>query len=667
MSTLRFRLPGASRPLGEWLARLLPGAPRATRRAWIERGAVRVDGRVVDRGAVVCPPGATVSIELDADEAAALDPPAADPAPGERVAGPARAWEALLDWLPWERGRLETASGVGLEFVRADGTRADTLRHDAERIADRKTEGSGEIRVRVEAEAPVEAWALLDAFAELGLPILGDRRRGGLGLPEGPRLVPLGRDGSTRIEAPSEPVWRPDANGAPDAGAANPATDVDASAGAAGTAPPAELRVSRETARQLAAGHPWILSDAASDPVERFRPGALVRVVDREDRALGWAHVEAGPRIAARVWSAGSGSLRAAASVEARIAKALAHRRSLLEPAASARTDAIRLVHGEADGLPGLFVDRLGPLLRVQRRGAACEGFAERALDGLLAQLPLDPEGRPWSVLELSTIPLSSRAADRRAGTVARPSRVGWRRGGLAALSEAGVEVDSEGLEVLERGLRFRVDTGWTDPSRPRPGFGLFLDQRENRARLADRAATGGHWLNLFAHTGAFSVALLAAGATGVVSVDLSAPYLARLEANLAANRPAGVDPARHTTVRGDARRYLESLDPGVRFRGIVIDPPTAAAAGRRFWSVSRELEPLLDRALARLEPGGSLLVTQNRAGPPLGLDQRLERAAARQGRRVDRIDPAPAGEDHPALRGFPEGDPFEGWLVSLL
>jgi len=89
--------------------------------------------------------------------------------------------------------------------------------------------------------------------------------------------------------------------------------------------------------------------------------------------------------------------------------------------------------------------------------------------------------------------------------------------------------------------------------------------------------------LNLFAHTGAFSAAALAGGAREVVSVDLSKPYLDWLETNLARNGLAG---SQHQSVRMDARRYLERLDYAEHFDGIVFDPPTAARAGRRFWSV---------------------------------------------------------------------------------
>jgi 23S rRNA (cytosine1962-C5)-methyltransferase len=316
------------------------------------------------------------------------------------------------------------------------------------------------------------------------------------------------------------------------------------------------------------------------------------------------------------------------------------------------------LIHGEGDGLPGLYVDRLGCLLRVLVTGRASDGFRERAIAALLAQLPMTPEGAPWCVLEV----LHLRARGRGGAF----DRLRWISGSPDALEEAGVKVGAAGFWVQERGLRFGVDPGWHSARRSRPGYGLFPDQRENRARMAPLAARGGRWLNLFAHTGAFSASLLASGAQRVVSVDLSGPYLSRLEANLEANRDRGVDPARHQTLRGDARAYLETLERAECFAGIVIDPPTAAAAGRRFWSLRQDLEPLLRMAVDRLDEGGALLVTQNQQGAPLGLDRILEAIAARARRPVRDLIPAPAGVDYPSLAEFPEGDAFEGWLLTL-
>jgi 23S rRNA (cytosine1962-C5)-methyltransferase len=344
-------------------------------------------------------------------------------------------------------------------------------------------------------------------------------------------------------------------------------------------------------------------------------------------------------------------------SVEARVARALARRRELFSDQGDRGTNAFRLIHSEGDALPGIVVDRLGPLLRVLVTGRASELIRDRVLAALRSQLPLTPEGEPWSILELNHVRGTGRS---------HFDRVRWLSGGLDALAACGLGMSDIGFRVLERGLRFNVDPGWETPRKVRPGYGLFVDQRENRARLEPHAARGGDWLNLFAHTGAFSVSLLAAGAERVMSVDLSAAYLQRLEANLVANRDRGVDLTRNESICIDGRRFLETLRPDQRFAGIVLDPPTAAAAGRRFWSLRRDLEPLLRRCVERLDSGGVLLVTQNRNGPPLGLDRILERIVSRSHRSIECLEAAAAGVDHPGLSGFPEGEPFEGWLLRL-
>lgn len=619
MTTLRFRLPGRVQPLGAWLATLLPTIERMHRRRLIEDGRVRLDGQRVDRSNLACPPGARVEIELD-------DPPESksEHVPDVRDRGAHRVWQAIVDRPPWQAGALEIGSGRALEFVRA--------------------EVRGELACLTVSGEASHAKEVCEGLARASMPVVGDLHRGGLGVAGGPRLWPS-EDASPNLEFawPNERVWRAEADDD---------RESDESGQRAGT-----LLVSRETGRALQSGHPWILPDDASDPASRYRAGALVRVVDREAGPVGWAHVEATPRLAARLWATGNLTPREIPSIEARVARAIGRRRTLLGDLSTSGTNAFRLIHGEADGLPGFFVDRLGTLLRVLVTGWASEGFRERALAALRTQLPTTPEGERWSVLEVLHL--------RRPGT-GLVDRVRWVEGDIESLERAGCETNQGRFFVEERGLRFSVDPGWDAPRKPRPGYGLFVDQRENRERLATDAAGGGRWLNLFAHTGAFSVALLSAGAEQVVSVDLSAAYLERLEDNLEANRERGVEAGRHTTFRGDVRRYLEELDPKERFRGIVVDPPTAAAAGRRFWSVSQDLEPLLQLAIDRLDSGGLLLVTQNRAGPPLGLDRVLERILARANREVARLEPAPAGLDHPTLKGFPEGDAFEGWLVSL-
>ena len=145
------------------------------------------------------------------------------------------------------------------------------------------------------------------------------------------------------------------------------------------------------------------------------------------------------------------------------------------------------------------------------------------------------------------------------------------------------------------------------------------------------------------------------------MSVDLSGPYLRWLAENVAAN---AIDQERHRVVRQDGRRYLETLDASERFDAIVLDPPTAAAAGRRFWSVSKELPPLVARAFAHLAPGGRLLVSRNDRRRS-SLREIVADAAARAGVALREVQPAPPGRDFPSLRSFPEGDPFAAVIAT--
>jgi 23S rRNA (cytosine1962-C5)-methyltransferase len=608
----QFRLPGRADKLGAWLAWLFPDVDRSTRRRWVEDGRVSVEGRIVDRLSSECPPGARVEI-AEVPEQSLSSPPG----------GSHSHWTGLIDECPWPGGLLDLGEKREIEFS----------------IGERRA-GLAVIHL---AGSACDAAVLRRALALAAMPLVGDLEHGGLGEVGGPRL--LANDGakdegdSKPFEWPDEPAWVSTENDADRDGAM------------------LTLQVSDETARAIQRGHPWILADDASDSVVRFRPGTLLRVVSRAASTLAWAHVDSDRQLAARVWAKGELSGRQIPSVESRVARALARRRSLLVDARSSGTNAFRLIHGEGDALPGLVVDRLGPLLRVLVTSRASDLIRERVLAALLAQLPLTPEGEPWSILEL----LHLRAAGK-----SRFDRVRWISGGPDLLATCDVALSEMGLQVLERGLRFSVDPGWQTPRSVRPGYGLFVDQRENRARLAPHAARGGNWLNLFAHTGAFSASLLASGAEHVTSVDLSAVYLERLEENLSANADRGVDPMRNESVRIDGRRFLETLRADQRYAGIVLDPPTAAAAGHRFWSLKRDLEPLLSRCVERLEAGGVLLVTQNRSGPALGLDRILERLANQSHRSIDRLEAAPAGSDHPSLPGFPEGEPFEGWLMRL-
>ncbi|MEN8160646.1 MAG: class I SAM-dependent methyltransferase [Myxococcota bacterium] len=578
---LRFRAPGSTLSAAALVARVF-GIPE-------RRAAARVRGGALARATAPrvrirapdepIPPGTALCLEGEAPAAPEVEA--------------AEVWEAITPALPWPSGTVE-------------GFRYETLAEQG---------GLASLRLRLEDGSRLDtarAW-----LASAGAPVLGDVVHGGIACRGGLRLAPHRAtarpdDGTDELAWPDEPVFPPP----------HPA-------------PEGALRISAGTARALARGHPWVIADRETERGDRFAPGSLVALRDDRDRIHGTARVEGARALAARRWSErGTGP-----SIEARVARSLARREALLS--ADAGTDAARLVHGEADGLPGLAVDRLGPLLRLLGTGRAALPLRTRVVAALLAAklpgLPHDP-----AVVEVVHL------AERPPGALECVRLVSG--------------VLPEPLFVREGALRFSIDCGLAAPARPRPGVGFFIDQRDNRARVAARMAQGGRALNLFAHTGGFSAALLAGGAEAVVSVDLSAPYLTQLEENL---ERSGLPRARHRSVRREARRFLAGLDPAERFRGIVIDPPTAAAAGRRFWNVRRDLGPLAAAALARLEPGGFLLLTRQDRSGRRGLAALAREAAASAGVRLAGLERAPPGADFPELPGFPEGAPFEGILAT--
>ena len=581
---LRFRAPGETLPAAALVARAL-AVSESRAAARVRAGALARAQAGWQRGERIASPDARIApgsaLVLDAERPA-------EPADG------ASAWLALAPALPWPEAE---AAGFAV-------------------ASEEERDGVARLRLRLTGATLDAARAWL---AAAGAPVLGDVVHGGILVAGGLRLQPADEQ---PLDWPAEPVF---------------------------PAPDAPFRISAATARVLARGHPWLIADRETERGDRFAPGTLVTLTAADGRRHGLARTEGTRDLAARLWwppprgeaeRSHRGDARAP-SIEARVARALARRAALLEAGA---TDALRLVHGEADALPGLAVDRLGPLLRVLVSGRAALPLRARVVAALLAaKLPGLAQGPP--VVEVMHL------RERPAGALLCVRVVSGAR-----------EAIPEPLVVREGALRFRVESGLTEPTRPHPGVGFFLDQRDNRARLAARAARGGRYLNLFAHTGGFSAALLAGGADEVWSVDLSAPYLARLEENL---ERSGLARERHHAVRREARRFLAELDPALRFDGVVVDPPTAAASGGRFWSVRRDLAPLTAAALARLAPGGCLLLTrQDRAGRGR-LEALVAEAAASARVRLRALEPAPPGSDFPALAGFPEGAPFEALLAT--
>lgn len=385
---------------------------------------------------------------------------------------------------------------------------------------------------------------------------------------------------------------------------------------------PPILVVSRQTQGFLERGHPWVLPDRFTVMPEGVVAGDAVLVAGPAGRPFALALADPGAPIVARVVARDPKARFDTEAIQAAIAKAWARRGRFH---ADANTTCWRLVHGEADGLPGLRVEIYATTLIVVVFATA-----------IVPHLPLICRAlqrlKPWD-----RIVVKEHLDDLRR---AEATTMRWSGDALIAEPEPGATV-----EVRELGTRLLAT--------PCGGLatGVYLDQRGTRRWLRKRCVGQEkvRVLNLFAYTGAFSASLLAAGAVSATDVDLSAPSLETASANAALN---GLG-AKHRAVHADVAEFLAGDDGSYDL--VLIDPPTAAQGGSS-WVLRRDYPPLLSAAWKRVAKGGLLLAACNTlSGKPFPLDEAL--AEAGKGGAIEAtpdLDP-----DIPQLAGFPEGRPF--------
>ena len=385
--------------------------------------------------------------------------------------------------------------------------------------------------------------------------------------------------------------------------------------------PVVTLREGRD--RSLQRRHPWIFSGAVASVSGRATAGTVARVVDHRRRFVAYAGVNPDSQIAGRVWSFDEDDVIDDSFVAARVRASIARR-------AVPDDGAARLVYSESDGVPGLVVDRYAGTVVAQFTAAAAEHWREVIADTLASVVP--------SVFERSDM-----AARSKEGLI---KRTGSLRGAEPP----------DLIEVRERDHRFLVDV-WRGHK-----TGFYLDQSANRERVASYAE-GRRALNVFSYTGAFSVALAAAGAASVRSVDSSEPALARVKEHGVLNAVDLGD-----TVNADAFAYLRDLRDGEeRFDLIVLDPPKLASSQAQVSRAARGYKDLNWLALRLLNPGGLLATFSCSGAIDTDLFRKIVAGAAldaeREARIVERFSQA---SDHPVLLSLPESQYLKGLLIRV-
>ena len=379
--------------------------------------------------------------------------------------------------------------------------------------------------------------------------------------------------------------------------------------------------------RRVKGGHPWAFSNeiAVSPAVRALPPGTPVRLEGDDGVRHGTWLFNPHSLIAARFLSPHAEVVLDRRFFRNRLAECMALRDRLVgQPF-------YRMVHAEADGMPGLVIDRYGDAIALQANTAAMD----RAIPLLVEALQ-----------EL----ISPRVI------VARNDAGVRKLEGLAEESRLLLGQDASAL-VREGGLEFSIDllsgqkTGW------------FFDQRENRARVA-ALAEGGSVLDAFCHTGGFGLLAAAAGARSVTLLDRSEPALS-LAMNTAARHGYGDIVSAQ---RGEALETLETmLSRGQRFDVVVADPPAFAKTRKDHPAAMRGYSKLARLAAGLVAPGGFLFMASCSHHVPVGdFTDAVAHGVSRTRRPARLLATTGAGLDHPVHPLLLESAYLKGLLLHL-
>ena len=376
--------------------------------------------------------------------------------------------------------------------------------------------------------------------------------------------------------------------------------------------------------RAIRRGAPWIFDNelVLDRRTRKLAPGSLAVLEDNEREALGVVAVNPESRIAARMLDRDPAAVVDQAWFKGLLARAQAHR-DRLYPAPY-----YRLVHAEADGLPGLVIDRFGDTCVMQPNAAWADALIEPLTDALV------------EVTGVTTV----------------MKNAGGRGRSLEGLDDADAVLRGSApeapLAVEMNGATYMADLTGGQKT------GLFYDQRENQ-RFVQRLAEGARVLDVFSHVGGFALAALAGGAQSALAVDGSAPALALAEEGARRmGKPL-------ETRQGDAFDVLGALnEDAARFDLVICDPPAFAPSKQALENGLRAYERVAKLAAPLVEEGGYLtLCSCSHAADLSAFTGACLRGIGRAGRRAQLIRTGQAGPDHPLLPQLAES----GYLKALV
>lgn len=380
--------------------------------------------------------------------------------------------------------------------------------------------------------------------------------------------------------------------------------------------------------------HPWVFSGAIARVEGQPEDGDIAEVLDKKGNLLGVGHFHHGS-IAVRLLSFAHADLTQQGFWVEKLQNALHVRTVVLSANDFEANPGYRLVHGEGDGLSGLIVDVYGNTAVIQ-----CHSIGMHRQRTLIADALRQVLGKNLSAVY-----------DKSAESLPPKYAAQQTNGYLWTANET----PQDSAIIVENGARFRVD--WVSGQKT----GFFLDQRDNRLRLANFVA-GKTVLNAFCYTGGFSCLALRAGARLVHSVDVSPKAIALCEENVVLNAPFT---GHHEGYAADVLKFLQNADRD--YEVMVIDPPAYAKSLDKRHNAVQGYKRLNVEAMKRVAPGGILFTFSCSQVVDRDLFYHTVAAAAMEaGRPVRVLHHLSQSADHPVSLFHPEGSYLKGLVLFV-
>ncbi|MGE4545581.1 MAG: class I SAM-dependent rRNA methyltransferase [Pedobacter sp.] len=368
--------------------------------------------------------------------------------------------------------------------------------------------------------------------------------------------------------------------------------------------------------RRIRRGHPWVFSNEIQSPDKDIKPGETIEILSAAGEYLGTGYYNPHSLIAGRILSRQRECIDCVDFYRDRLLKAMLMRKAIYGEA-----NAVRLVHGEGDHLPGLVVDRYDNVLSVQF-------------------LTLGMDCRSSLILQALTELFNPGAIVGRNNVAVRdlenlPRKVEILQGDLP-----------DRLEITENGLRFKVDVIHGQKT------GHFLDQKENHLALRERV-TGKRVLDLFCYSGSWAIHAARYGAKEVVGIDISPGAITLAQENARLNFQEDTCNFVQSDVFESLRQFHANNE---RFGGIILDPPAFIKNRKRIREGVKGYLTINRRAMELLEPDGILFTCtcSHHMDRETFLDT-LRQASFQAGREMRLLEIRGQSYDHPVLCSCPE------------